>query len=102
MSKNIEFTLGDSLNCPACDNPFLHQRKVSIFWRVEDAEEGNHVVSQLGHTLADTSMHGNPSPRRDGIVIDFECETCDAEPRLSIVQHKGATLMGWESARKSL
>jgi hypothetical protein len=101
MSKNLEFYNDFSLTCPACGEPNMHQRKVSIFWRTEDAEEGNHVVSQFGHTLTDISMHGNPSPRRDGIVIDFECETCDAEPRLSIVQHKGATVMAWDSARKS-
>lgn len=67
MSKNIEFMLDDSLNCPACDNPFLHQRKVSIFWRVEDAEEGNHVVSQFGHTLTDTKYvwQSLGSARRD-------------------------------------
>ncbi len=102
MSKNIELTLDDSLNCPVCENPFLHQRKVSIFWRTEDAEEGNRVVSQFGQTLTDTSMHGNPSARRDGILIDFECELCDADPRLSIVQHKGATIMAWDSVRKLL
>lgn len=102
MRENVYFFQLDLLECPGCTNCNLHQKKVSTFWRVEDAERGIRVVSQFVHTLVDKEMHGNPSPRRDGILIDFECEHCDAEPRLSIFQHKGTTIVKWESMRSSV
>jgi hypothetical protein len=102
MKKNVSLYELNALECPGCDQPNLHQRKVSTFWRVEDAERGIRVVSQFVHTLVDEEMHGNPSLRRDGILIDFDCEHCDAEPRLSIVQHKGITLVQWESMRRTI
>jgi hypothetical protein len=39
----------------------------------------------------------NPSVKRDGIVINFNCEHCDNEAklRLAIVQHKGQTFFYW-------
>jgi hypothetical protein len=37
----------------------------------------------------------DPSDRRDGLTITFSCETCEDLPVLSIVQHKGLTLVGW-------
>lgn len=40
-------------------------------------------------------MQDCPSLRRDGLKIGFWCETCPAEPSLSIYQHKGQTFIEW-------
>jgi hypothetical protein len=104
MKKYVNFYESNSLECPSCNNPNLHQRKVSTFWRIEDSNTGVCVISQFGHTLIDEKapQHLNPSPRRDGILIDFECEHCKSEPRLAIYQHKGFTYVEWESMRQAV
>ncbi len=39
---------------------------------------------------------GNPSSRRDGLVVRFWCEGCGDDPiELCIAQHKGTTEIGW-------
>jgi hypothetical protein len=58
----------------------------------------------------DADMGGNPSSRRDGITIEFECENCNGAPPpqqnpafglsknyLHIVQHKGTTYLSWNN-----
>jgi hypothetical protein len=46
------------------------------------------------HMVADSP--DNPSTRRHGLIIDFECETCSANPiQLRFAQHKGTTLVSW-------
>jgi hypothetical protein len=51
---------------------------------------------------------GNPSPRRDGIVISFFCEQCTnwgetgEVIELTLAQHKGATEIGWRYPPKGL
>jgi hypothetical protein len=50
--------------------------------------------------IVDSNHAGNPSSRRDGIVIDFECEQCgggtdENRIELTIAQHKGSTEIGW-------
>lgn len=95
----------DGLTCPSCGHDNLHQENVHVFFRKEDAEDGVQVSVQgravWGHEPADvpvsvfTDQEGNPSPRRDGIEIEFWCECCPAHPRLAIMQHKGSTYMEW-------
>ena len=94
------------LQCPACGQQNLHHQAVCITDRSEDNEKGTGVLIQgIGdwnrskrfeiHSMNDCSMALNPSPRRGGIVIEFCCEHCDAEPQLGIYQHKGTTLIEW-------
>jgi hypothetical protein len=40
---------------------------------------------------------GNPSSRRNGVVIRFWCEDCDVISELTLEQHKGNTLLRWRS-----
>lgn len=86
------------LECPACHRGqgALHHATVEAYFRrMEDSEDGTAVlVSPTG--AARGNMARNPSDRRDGIRIGFRCE-CGAHPTLSIAQHKGATLVCWES-----
>jgi len=89
----LQFTDGDILQCPQCKENYLHQRKVEVFERKEDEERGICVVVTRNNVEMDTSMEGNPSSRRQGICIHFECEICNAHPVMFIAQHKGFTLM---------
>ena len=102
--KEFEHTL----DCPRCGDNYLHHGPVTVYDRREDAEEvrttlvaGANISSQMKPNTAS----GNPSYRRDGIVIEFYCETCgDLEPErgfttppmtLEIAQHKGNTYLRW-------
>lgn len=87
---------GSILECPACGGENLHQERVDSWFREEDATQGVHTSAMKdGGCFVTPQMHGNPSSRRDGLTITFSCETCEELPTLSIVQHKGLTLVGW-------
>ena len=99
----------DVLKCPQCGGNYLHHRNTTIFERSED-DKLTTVIAQSEHEAqvsrfpsADTC---NPSYRRNGIIIEFQCEHChydygDASPelqgffRLAIIQHKGNTFVEW-------
>ena len=88
--------LDDVLLCPACGGDYLHQGKVEIFNRSEDADEGAHV-SVLGDDVrVNRDLAGNPSARRHGMTINFTCELCPAQIQMDISQHKGNTYVGME------
>jgi hypothetical protein len=94
---NITFEM-DALKCPSCGGEYLHHQKVTTYARHEDAE---HVLMTTAHKYTATTEHvendtsGNPSSRRDGIVVTFECEHCGVPSALAIAQHKGSTLVYW-------
>ena len=86
------------LLCPQCDGENLSHQQVRVFDRNEDAVDvlltkvnGNRsVVETLPNDTSD-----NPSARRDGLIIDFNCEACGGTSALLIAQHKGRTEVGW-------
>jgi len=83
----------DALCCPHCGCNYTHQHGVEIFDRSEDAATGL-FVGVHGKKLTvntEASMKNCPSSRRHGVRILFDCESCDAESELTIVQHKGNT-----------
>jgi len=87
----------DQLYCPRCGEMNLHQDIVSVFNRnEEDSETGlKAIVSRSGVNIK-TDQRGNPSSRRDGMIIHFWCEHCPGHIlRLSIYQHKGTTYVDW-------
>jgi hypothetical protein len=45
-----------------------------------------------------SDLAANPSARRHGIRIEFECEDCGHASQLTLAQHKGETLVAWERA----
>lgn len=93
------FSTSPPLACPGCGEQNLHQGEVLVFDRVaEDSDQGT-VTSSVSGQSRDGEMWRNPSKRRDGILIHFSCEHCDADPILAIVQHKGATFIYWKSYR---
>lgn len=91
--------LGGELVCPGCGGTLLHHEKIEVFDRSEDKSDGLHVVVAQRELRADTSLLGNPSPRRDGLVIHLSCESCDVRSQLCILQHKGQTYVDLRSGR---
>lgn len=85
------------LYCPNCGGFNLHHGRVEVFERSEDEKSGIHVVVDGKEVVVDTSMSGNPSRRRHGLSISFECEVCgDLPGALTVVQHKGSTYIEFE------
>lgn len=83
----------------------LHHKEVLINDRFEDSKTGKSIwVGGLSHWsdrtfqfkyCEESNMSLNPSPRRGGILIEFDCECCLAKPQLGIFQHKGLTCIEW-------
>jgi hypothetical protein len=89
-----------ALSCPNCGSDYLHQIRCDAFWREENSEHGVHSISSLLGSESHSRQTLNPSARRDGILVRFECENCSADPELAIVQNKGHTNIYWNSWRK--
>lgn len=86
----------NTMLCPNCGSNYLHHMCVEVFDREEDDMNGVYTcVSNHKIESKRGPLKGNPSRRRDGIKINFVCEDCDAEPILTIAQHKGQTLVEW-------
>ena len=89
------------LLCPGCGQQNLHHGRVTVFDRDEDAETTTVSVVDDGlvssHRLPSDGC-GNPSSRRHGIAIAFECELCAVGLELTIAQHKGMTAIEWRFA----
>lgn len=99
------------LLCPRCGADNLHHIGVVFYERGEDAVD----VLQLTHALlrygedritgttteiVPSKQSLNPSARRSGLAIQFECEQCgggtdDDKIELTIAQHKGSSQIGW-------
>lgn len=91
----------DALECPYCGGDNLHQTNCATYWRdAEDSEIGASTFSGRDEASFCNRMNGNPSPRRDGIIITFSCEGCAATSQLNIIQHKGSTYLEWEKVDK--
>jgi hypothetical protein len=88
----------DERQCPNCKGSYLHQKRVTVYERNEDAKQTTVTeVSRKGTDVStwSSSETGNPSDRRQGLAILFECEDCPAWPELTLAQHKGWTLVSW-------
>lgn len=101
MTNQIPIELGEqysghNLVCPRCEDDHMHHKDVHVYDRNEDALEGSHVHVRYNEVTYNTNLKGNPSSRRSGVTILFECEHCHANPILNIIQHKGCTLLEWD------
>jgi len=90
------------LLCPVCGGNNLHHVGVEVFWRKdEDAESGFHLCSGDSQpVLITTDQLSNPSTRRDGLKIRFECECgCHKTHGITLLirQHKGTTYLEWDA-----
>ena len=88
-------TYGDfAMLCPGCGSANLHHEVVEVFNRSsEDSDTGLHIEIEGLTVFQNPQMQRNPSSRRTGLVIHFECEPCESPVWLRITQHKGATLL---------
>jgi len=79
--------------CPNCGSENTHHTGVDVYSRIQEDDVGHHArVDRTGVTV-DTNMSGNPSSRRDGLIIHLCCEMCDFTHDLTVRQHKGQTLL---------
>lgn len=105
-----------NLCCPGCGEDYLHHYMVTVYDRKEDDPTTRVVtvggpsiqhwcgprmaINLVSHDVA-SERSGNPSSRRDGVAIRFECELCDAGPfELTFAQHKGVTQVKWRGVPK--
>jgi hypothetical protein len=89
------------LVCPQCGYLNLHQGRVTVFDRSEDARMT--VVNTVDGGRTSTHLLPNPitnpSSRRHGLAIAFSCEHCGDGLELTIAQHKGSTEFAWRRAK---
>lgn len=96
--STVCFKEDGSICCPQCGESFdMHPISIESWFRKEDSCEGNY--SACSHKFAYGDHYGslppgNPSGRRDGIQIVFQC-LCGVISRLFIFQHKGTTYFQW-------
>lgn len=77
------------VKCRHCNDDVLHHVAVDIHERVcEDA----YTISRRAYGGA-ASTTANPSPRRDGVVILFWCESCHGLTEMRVYQHHGQTVI---------
>jgi hypothetical protein len=89
----------EDLICPFCGGANLHHETVTVYDRREDEEEVTVTVVMDGISIVqrtDSEGAGNPSRRRNALMITFSCETCWEIPKLVISQHKGSTFLYWK------
>jgi hypothetical protein len=95
----IDNVYDGSLTCPRCGCDNLHQTSVTAFWRSEDQSTVLECYSDLErkYYTSETDGENNPSSRRQGITIEFDCEQCEGNKplELCITQHKGTTYLTW-------
>ena len=87
-----------TLLCPSCGEDYLHHRVTTLYERPEDAVVTLEIAvssAAIVTRLCPTSETRNPSSRRHGLAIQFECEMCGLVGELTIAQHKGSTLLAW-------
>ena len=89
-----------ALQCPSCYETYTHQEAVRIYARLNDElRDGERVDLYTGESEK-IPGRGNPSSRRQGLMIEFRCESCDLDRALAIYQDKGITFMGWVKPRE--
>ena len=81
------------LCCANCGHEYLHHYEVQVYEREEDKKTGTYVSVRGDVIYSDSNMALNPSSRRNGISILLSCEQCPVINKLTIVQHKGSTLI---------
>jgi hypothetical protein len=87
----------NALTCPRCRYPYLHHGRVVIYDRGQDDEQVTKttVNGSVAVKRVRARGSGNPSSRRHGLAIRFQCEGCDETSELTVEQHKGMTFFAW-------
>lgn len=77
----------------------LHQTKVHVFCRKEDYATKPLCVDQVTGEVTHSTLI-NPSPRRQGVIIEFMDEQFGSKSYLRIWQHKGETRFCYTKAER--
>lgn len=109
---NLPIAIDDDtwLICPSCGDNYLHHTSITVFNRTEDSDQtrvthlgtnmDGYTPGELNDTLTSATVKSgdceNPSPRRHGLHIRFNCEHCDDTKTLCLYQHKGFTGLRWK------
>ena len=99
--NSIRIKDDDVLECPYCPDKaesYLHHGRVMVYERHEDEPKVKKTEVSKGTAFTseiDNNGSGNPSFRRNGLAICFECEFCGRTSELTIAQHKGQCLLAW-------
>lgn len=102
--------LGDDgeLICPSCGENNLHHMYTTVYDRNEDDDmvmRTDVFPGSLTRKEVRSEKSGNPSRRRDAVVIVYSCEHCHGgDPEmdspsffhLNLIQHKGTTYLEWD------
>lgn len=84
----------NAIMCPVCMGYRMKQVSVTVYERATDADPIGTAVTINKNGLSSTEhLEGNPSPRKNAVVITFECIDCSDVSDLTIVNHKGVTDM---------
>ena len=103
---SVQLNQDELLCCPLCgDGNGMHQTTTTIY-------SGNDAITEIakdGYTRVwpndEVQSALNPSARRNGLTIHFDCEFCsisddpEFDPpsmKLRIYQHKGQTFINWD------
>lgn len=78
------------LICTNCGHDYLNFRNIEIFVREkEDDINCKHVVVNNQYVHVDSNISGNPSERRNGLTVRFNCENCRHITGLNVFEDKG-------------
>lgn len=101
MKSPVRLSAQGTLLCPQCGGEYLHQTAVDVHFRQSEDGSGVGVIASMKGIESKQLAADSPLflGRRDDLIVSFWCELCEepgSEPfRLSIVQHKGVTLLAW-------
>jgi hypothetical protein len=100
VTERVKIRDDGLLRCPRCSDcapSYLHHGDVTVYVRAEDeATTVKTIVRTTGESsIVPSRLSGNPSSRRHGLTIIFECEQCRGSLVLGISQHKGMTYVKW-------
>jgi len=82
--------------CPDCGRAYLHHKSVVAYSRDTEDGPGSRTYVTTGRVESCRVGAKAIDGRRDVCDIVFECEDCEGNKVLHILQHKGHTLLSWE------
>lgn len=99
MTKPVSIGDNSWLQCPDCEEYYLHQLKVTTTFRDSEDDDGTCVEITEKECKITRQKDSEIEGRRDVIYIEFSCECCGDNKKnkiLMIKQHKGNTVMEWK------
>lgn len=83
------------LQCPKCNRTYLTHGTVEVWNRDREDSSGSFTRVEPDRKVRSESVDVGFIGRRSDVRISFQCESCGDVGQLSIVEHKGHTLVCW-------